>query len=126
VPLGMIGVSAGMLLFRQPFGFMALLGVMSLSGMIIKNAIVMVKQIDLELDRGTDPREALLDASVSRARPVLLAALTTVLGLLPLAISGPFWAPMAIAIMSGLAAASALTLIVVPLLYSTLFHIRTS
>jgi multidrug efflux pump subunit AcrB len=120
-----IGVSAGLLALQQPFGFMALLG-MSPSSMIIKNAIVMVEQIDLELARGSDAREALLDATVSRVRPVLLAAFTTVLGMLPLALSGPFWAPMAIAIMSGLAAASVLTLIVVPLLCSVLFRIRAA
>ncbi|MBK1674494.1 MFS transporter [Ectothiorhodospira shaposhnikovii] len=121
VPLGVVGVSAGLLLLQQPFGFMALLGVMSLSGMIIKNAIVMVEQIDLEMERAEDARQALVEAAVSRVRPVMLAALTTVLGMIPLALSGPFWAPMAIAIMFGLALASLLTLLAVPLFYAILF-----
>ena len=123
VPLGLIGVSAGLLLLNQPFGFMALLGVMSLAGMIIRNAIVMIEQIDLENERGADALSALLDAATSRVRPVLLAALTTVLGMLPLALSGPFWAPMAIAIMFGLGIASVLTLIAVPVLYAQLFRV---
>ncbi|MCG5535984.1 efflux RND transporter permease subunit [Ectothiorhodospira mobilis] len=124
VPLGIVGVALGLLLFRQPFGFMALLGVMSLSGMIIKNAIVLVEQIDLEAGRNGDAYSALVDAAVSRVRPVLLAAATTVLGMLPLALSGPFWAPMAIAIMFGLALASLLTLVAVPLFYAVLFRVR--
>ncbi|MFP4683780.1 MAG: efflux RND transporter permease subunit [Ectothiorhodospira sp.] len=124
VPLGVVGVALGLLLFRQPFGFMALLGVMSLSGMIIKNAIVLVEQIDLEAERNGDRYTALVDATLSRARPVLLAAATTVLGMIPLALSGPFWAPMAIAIMFGLALASLLTLVAVPLLYAVLFRVR--
>jgi len=123
VPLGLVGVSAGLLLFNQPFGFMALLGLMSLSGMIIKNAIVMVEQVDLEMDRSDDAHQALVEAAVSRVRPVLLAAATTVLGMLPLALSGPFWAPMAVAIMFGLALASVLMLLLVPLLYAVLFGI---
>jgi multidrug efflux pump subunit AcrB len=102
---------------------MALLGVMSLAGMIIRNAIVMIEQIDLEGERSTDALTALLDAATSRVRPVLLAALTTVLGMLPLALSGPFWAPMAIAIMFGLGIASMLTLIAVPVLYAQLFRV---
>lgn len=123
VPLGVVGVSAGLLLFKQPLGFMAVLGLMSLSGMIIKNAIVMVEQVDLEMERSDDPHHALVEAAVSRVRPVLLAAATTVLGMLPLALSGPFWAPMAIAIMFGLALASLLMLLVVPLLYAVLFGV---
>ncbi len=123
VPLGLFGASFGLLIFRQPFGFMALLGVMSLAGMIIRNAIVMIEQIDLESERRERVFDAVLEASVSRVRPVLLAAMTTVLGMLPLAISGPFWAPMALAIMFGLAFASVLTLLVVPVLYALLFRV---
>ncbi len=123
VPLGLFGASFGLLIFRQPFGFMALLGVMSLAGMIIRNAIVMIEQIDLESERRERVFDAVLEASVSRVRPVLLAAMTTVLGMLPLAISGPFWAPMALAIMFGLAFASVLTLLVVPVLYAALFRV---
>ncbi len=123
VPLGLFGASFGLLVFRQPFGFMALLGVMSLAGMIIRNAVVMIEQIDLETERRERPLEALLEASISRVRPVLLAAMTTVLGMLPLALSGPFWAPMALAIMFGLAFAAVLTLLVVPVLYALMFHV---
>jgi multidrug efflux pump subunit AcrB len=123
VPLGIIGVVAGLLLFNQPFGFMALLGSMSLSGMIIRNAVVMIEQIELEQERSDDPYEALVAAAVSRVRPILLTTLTTVLGLLPLALSGPFWAPMAIAIMAGLGLSAIMTLIFVPTGYGLLFKV---
>jgi len=124
VPLGLIGVTAGLLAFNQPFGFMALLGAMSLSGMVIRNAVVMIEQIELEQQRQQQPYTALIDAAVSRVRPIVLTTLTTVLGLLPLALSGPFWAPMAIAIMAGLAVSAVLTLIFVPVGYAFLFKVH--
>lgn len=126
VPLGIIGVTAGLLASSQPFGFMALLGVMSLSGMIIRNAVVMIEQIDLEQQRQSNRYNALVDAAVSRIRPIILTTLTTVLGLLPLALSGPFWAPMAIAIMAGLSVSAILTLVFVPVGYAMFYKVEKS
>ncbi|KIX14785.1 efflux RND transporter permease subunit [Dethiosulfatarculus sandiegensis] len=120
VPLSVIGVTAGLLLTKLPFGFMALLGLMSLSGMLIKNAIVLIDQIDLEAQQGKDLFSAISDASVSRVRPVTMAAVTTVLGMIPLAFDA-FFNSMAVSIMSGLAFATILTLFVVPVLYAILF-----
>ncbi|MBK1734412.1 MFS transporter [Halorhodospira abdelmalekii] len=121
VPLALIGVVIGLLAFQQPFGFIALLGAMSLAGMLIRNALVLVDQIRLLLSEGVAEWQAVIEACVGRLRPVLLTALTTILGMLPLALSGPFWAPMAIAVMSGLAFGTVLILGVVPTLY-VLFH----
>jgi multidrug efflux pump subunit AcrB len=120
VPLSVIGVTAGLLLTNLPFGFMALLGLMSLSGMLIKNAIVLIDQIDLEAKQGKDLFSAISDASVSRVRPVTMAAVTTVLGMIPLAFDA-FFNSMAVSIMSGLAFATILTLFVVPVLYAIFF-----
>ncbi len=114
------GVTAGLLLTKQPFGFMSLLGFLSLSGMLIKNAVVLIDQIDLEIGLGKKPFNAILDSSVSRMRPVLMAAVTTVLGMIPL-VSDPFYAGMSITIMAGLAFGTVLTLVVVPVLYAIFF-----
>jgi len=124
LPLVLIGVVAGLLSAGQPFGFMATLGILSLFGMLIKNEIVLLEQINIEMNGGKDPYEALVHASVSRVRPVTMAALTTVLGMIPL-LWDPFFGPMATTIMAGLTFATALTLIVVPVLYSVLFRIKT-
>lgn len=123
VPLAIIGVTIGLLLFRVPFEFMAILGFLSLIGMLVKNSIVLVDQADAERRAGKAGLAAVLDASVSRARPVFLGALTTILGVAPLLLD-PFFKSMAVTIMFGLAFATALTLIVVPLLYAVLFRIR--
>jgi multidrug efflux pump subunit AcrB len=120
LPLAVIGVTAGLLVTGQPFGFVALLGFLSLSGMLIKNAVVLLDQIDINLGRGQRPLGAVLDAGVSRVRPVTMAAFTTVLGMTPL-LFDRFWAAMAVTIMAGLAFATVLTLVVVPVLYAT-FH----
>ena len=125
VPLAVIGVSVGLLLANEPFGFMALLGFLSLSGMLIKNAIVLVDQIDVEIREGKARYQAVLDAAASRARPVFLGAATTVLGVAPLLVD-PFFRSMAVTIMFGLIFATGLTLVVVPLLYSVVFRIRVS
>jgi multidrug efflux pump subunit AcrB len=122
VPLAMIGVSAGLLLLKQPFGFMALLGVMSLSGMLIKNAIVLIDQIDLEIREGKERYQAVVDSGVSRMRPVMLAAATTILGMVPL-LQDDFFIAMAVAIMFGLLGATILTLVFVPVLYAIFFRI---
>jgi multidrug efflux pump subunit AcrB len=122
VPLSIIGVTAGLLIFNQPFGFMALLGLMSLAGMLIKNAIVLVDQINLEIKEGKDSFHAIIDSGVSRMRPVSMAALTTILGMLPL-LQDDFFIAMAVTIMFGLGFATVLTLIVVPVLYAVFFKV---
>ncbi|WP_063707568.1 efflux RND transporter permease subunit [Pseudoalteromonas gelatinilytica] len=123
VPLAIIGVSAGLLLMNAAFSFMALLGLLSLSGMLIKNGIVLVDQINLELDSGKDPYKAVFDSGVSRVRPVAMAAITTILGMIPL-LFDVFFQSMAVTIMFGLGFATVLTLIVVPVLYTMLFKIK--
>jgi multidrug efflux pump subunit AcrB len=123
VPLAIIGVTAGLLMFGQPFGFMALLGLMSLSGMLIKNAIVLIDQIDLEMASGKVPFQAIVDSGVSRLIPVSMAAMTTVLGMLPL-LQDAFFIAMAVTIMFGLGFATVLTLIVVPVLYAIFFKVE--
>ena len=123
VPLAIIGVTAGLLITGQPFGFMALLGVIALGGEQIKNSIVLVDEVYTQLDEGKTPYTALLDAGVSRLRPVLLVAVTTVLGMIPL-LQDPFFVAMAATIMFGLAFACVLTMIVVPVLYAIFFRVR--
>jgi multidrug efflux pump subunit AcrB len=117
VPLAIIGVTAGMLSLGAEFGFMALLGLLSLSGMIVKNGIVLVDQIRLELDEGKNQYDAVFEASVSRLRPVMMAALTTILGMMPL-LFDPFFSAMAVVISCGLGFGTLLTLGVVPVLYA--------
>jgi multidrug efflux pump subunit AcrB len=122
VPLAIIGVTAGLLVMDQPFGFMPLLGLMSLAGMLIKNAIVLIDQIDTELASGKPGFHAIVDSGLSRLIPVSMAALTTILGMVPL-LKDPFFVSMAVTIMFGLGAATVLTLIVVPVLYTIFFRI---
>lgn len=124
VPLAIIGVTAGMLMLRAEFGFVALLGFLSLSGMIVKNGIVLVDQIRLELSEGREPYDAVFHASVSRLRPVTMAALTTILGMVPL-LFDPFFSAMAVVISFGLGFATVLTLGVVPVLYAMSHRIQT-
>jgi multidrug efflux pump subunit AcrB len=123
VPLALIGVTAGLLITDQPFGFMALLGFLSLSGMLIKNAIVLIDEINAQIREGKDPYSAIVDSGVSRVRPVSMAALTTVLGMIPL-LADAFFVAMAVTIMFGLTFATVLTLIVVPVLYTLFYRIR--
>ncbi len=123
VPLAIIGVTLGLFLTGESFGFMALLGFLSLTGMLIKNAIVLIDQIDLEIREGKLPFFAIVDSSVSRLRPVTMAAVTTVLGMIPLVFDA-FFISMAVTIMFGLTFATVLTLIVVPVLYALFFKIH--
>ncbi len=123
LPLAVVGVTAGLLGFGASFGFMALLGFLSLSGMLIKNAVVLIDQIDLEIREGKEPFRAIVDASTSRMRPVLMAALTTVLGMIPL-VFDPFYSAMSVTIMGGLTFGTVLTLVVVPVLYAVFFRVR--
>ena len=120
VPLALIGVTTGLLALNTPFGFMALLGFLSLSGMVLKNGIVLLDQIEIEMQSGKEAYDAVVDAAVSRVRPVCMAAITTILGMIPL-LPDIFFKPMAVTIMFGLGFATVLTLIVVPVLYR-LFH----
>lgn len=120
VPLAIIGVTTGLLALNTPFGFMALLGFLSLSGMVLKNGIVLLDQINIEIQSGKEAYLAVVDAALSRVRPVCMAAITTILGMVPL-LPDIFFKPMAVTIMFGLGFATVLTLIVVPVLYR-LFH----
>ncbi len=122
VPLALIGVTSGLLLVQVPFGFMALLGFLSLSGMIVKNGIVLVEQIRLELSAGQTPYSAVFDSAVSRVRPVSMAAITTILGMIPL-VGDDFFASMAVVIMFGLGFATVLTLLFLPLMYCSIYKI---
>ena len=123
VPMALCGVVPALLLTGLPFSFTALLGLLSLSGMLMKNAIVLIEEIDHQLETAKEPVQSLIDACVSRLRPVFLAAATTILGMIPL-IPDAFFASMAVTIMGGLAFATVLTLLAVPVLYSLFFSIR--
>ena len=123
VPFLVIGVTVGLLGTGAPFGFMSLLGMLSLTGMLIKNAIVLIDQINIELADGKEPFTAIVDASVSRMRPVCMAAITTVLGMMPLVID-PFFQGMAVTVMGGLTFATGLTLILVPVLYVVFYRVK--
>ncbi|MBR9783461.1 MAG: efflux RND transporter permease subunit [Gammaproteobacteria bacterium] len=122
VPMAIVGVVTGLLATDMPFGFMSLLGFLSLFGMLIKNAIVLIEEIDLQIEEGLAIRQAIVEATISRVRPVSLAAVTTILGMAPLLFDA-FFADMAVTIMGGLAFATVLTLIAVPVLYSLLFKV---
>ncbi len=124
VPLSLIGVACGLLITNMEFGFMALLGFLSLSGMLIKNAIVLIDQIECEKNTAKNSYQAIIDASVSRMRPVLLAAITTVLGMIPL-LPDIFFRSMSIVIMFGLTFATILTLVIIPTLYTVFFKITS-
>jgi multidrug efflux pump len=122
-PLGLIGVVAALLIFQAPLGFVAILGITALSGMIMRNAVILVDQIESEMAKGVEPWNAVLDAAVHRTRPVALTAAATVLAMVPLARS-IFWGPMAIAIMGGLTVATLLTIFFVPALYAAWFKVQ--
>lgn len=122
VPLSIIGVTAALLLTGLPFGFMSILGVLGLSGMLIKNAVVLIDEIELQLSSGAEPYKAVLDSSVSRMRPVMMTAGTTILGMAPL-LTDALYAGMAVTIMGGLFAATFLTLIIVPVTYTMVYRI---
>ncbi len=122
VPFALIGVTWGLLGTGQPFGFMALLGFLSLMGMLIKNAIVLIDEINVQRDRGLDPLNAIIESGASRLRPVSLAASTTALGMIPL-VFDPFFDSMAITIIAGLLFATVLTMVVLPVLYAIVFRV---
>jgi multidrug efflux pump subunit AcrB len=123
VPMSLVGVVVGLLVSGLPFGFMSLLGVLSLSGMLIKNAVVLVDEIEVQTHAGLPRLTAIQQASVSRLRPVFLAAATTILGMSPLLFDA-FFADMAVTIMGGLGFATVLTLIAVPVFYAIFHKVR--
>jgi multidrug efflux pump subunit AcrB len=123
IPFVIIGISFGLLLTQVPFGFIALLGAMSLSGMMIKNAVVLLDQVNLNLEEGMAPYKAVMEAAVSRLMPVLNAAATTIFGMAPL-LQDVFWISLAVTIMFGLAFGTLITMLVVPVLYTVLYKIK--
>ncbi|MFO0947502.1 MAG: efflux RND transporter permease subunit [Planctomycetota bacterium] len=123
VPLAIIGVTGGLLVTGQPFGFMALLGVLSLGGEQIKNSIVVLSKIGTEIGQGKPRYDAILDGCVAKVRPVLMVAITTVLGMIPL-LKDPFFGTMAVCIMFGLSFACVLTMLVMPALYAIFYGVR--
>jgi multidrug efflux pump subunit AcrB len=122
IPFSFVGVTLGLLAFSLPFGFMSILGFLGLTGMLVKNAIVLLDQVSVEVAAGKTRYQSVLDATISRLRPVTMAAGTTILGMAPL-LFHPFFASMAATIMGGLLVATALTLVVVPVFYSLFFRI---
>lgn len=122
-PLGIIGVSVSLLLTGRPMGFVVQLGILALAGIIMRNSVILIDQIDQQLAAGQAPWDAVLNATVLRFRPIMLTAAAAILGMLPL-VSSVFWGPMAVAIAGGLFAATLLTLIVLPTMYVALYRIR--
>jgi len=122
IPLVVIGAFFGLATFRAYFDFTAMLGLFSLAGIIINNGIVMIDRIDQNRDAGHNVNDSIIEAAITRARPIIMTTITTVVGLMPLALfGGEFWHGMAIVIMCGLAVGTLLTLIYVPVLYSAFF-----
>ncbi|MFA5941237.1 MAG: efflux RND transporter permease subunit [Sinimarinibacterium sp.] len=122
-PLGMIGVAVFLLLFGQPFGFIAMLGTIALFGMIMRNSVILIDQIRQDIEHGRSPFDAIVEATVRRLRPIVLTALAAILAMIPLSRS-VFFGPMAVAIMGGLLAATVLTLLFLPALYAAWFRVR--
>jgi multidrug efflux pump subunit AcrB len=122
-PLGIIGATLGLKLAGAPFGFVALLGLIALSGMDMRNSIILVDQVRQDLERGANYRDAIIEATVRRARPVMLTALAAILAMIPLSRS-LFWGPMAVTIMGGLFVATFLTILFLPALYALWFRRR--
>jgi multidrug efflux pump len=122
-PLGVAGAAMALLILNRPFGFIANLGVIALFGMIIRNSVILVDQIEKDIAAGAEPWDAIVEAAVRRCRPILLTAAAAALAMIPLSRSG-FWGPMAVAIMGGLMVATALTLLFLPALYAAWFRVQ--
>jgi multidrug efflux pump len=122
-PLGLIGVTLFLLLLQRPFGFVAMLGTIALSGMIMRNSVILVDQIEHDIAEGRAPWDAIVEATVRRFRPIVLTAAAAVLAMIPLSRSA-FFGPMAVAIMGGLVVATVLTLVFLPALYAAWFRVR--
>jgi len=123
VPMGLIGIVAALLISGRPLGFVAILGILALMGMIARNAVILIEQIETERAQGIDAWNAVVEGTMSRFRPIMLTAISTVLGFIPIAPT-VFWGPMAFAIMGGLFVATMLTLIVLPALYVAWFRVK--
>ncbi len=122
-PLGLIGAAMTLLAFRAPFGFVATLGVIALAGMIMRNSVILVDQIERDIAAGRPRWESVVEAAVRRFRPIMLTAAAAILAMIPLTRS-IFWGPMAVAIMGGLLVATVLTLLFLPALYAAWFRVR--
>ena len=122
-PLGMIGVSIFLLLLQRPLGFVTQLGIIALSGMIIRNSVILIDQIEKHIAEGEKPWDAIVDSAIIRFRPIMLTAAAAILAMIPL-IGSTFWGPMAVAIMGGLLVATVLTLIYLPAAYAAWFKVR--
>jgi multidrug efflux pump subunit AcrB len=122
-PMGVAGVAAALLIFDRPFGFVALLGVIALMGMIMRNSVILIDQIEQDRARGVADWNAIVEAAVRRFRPIVLTAAAAVLAMIPLTRS-VFWGPMAVAIMGGLIVATALTLLSLPAMYAAWFRVK--
>ena len=122
-PLGLIGVVLALNITRTPLGFMAILGVIALSGMIIRNSIILLDQIEIHRAEGQSPREAIINSATLRFRPIMLTAIAAILGMIPL-MGSVFWSPLAIAFSGGLLVATILTLIVLPVMYATWYKVK--
>ena len=123
VPMGLIGIVAALLLFNKPLGFVAILGILALLGMIARNAVILIDQIEAVRAEGAAIWDAVVEAAMSRFRPIMLTAISTVLGMIPIAPT-IFWGPMAYAIMGGLLVATLLTLLFLPALYVAWFRVK--
>lgn len=122
-PLGLIGVVSALLLSNKPLGFVAILGVLALTGMIARNSVILIDQVETEKAQGRHPWDAVVEATAHQFRPILLTASAAILGMIPIAPT-IFWGPMAYAIMGGLAVATLLTLVFLPALYVIWFRIK--
>ena len=122
-PLGIIGVAWGMLITGQAMGFVAILGVLAMAGMIIRNSVILIDQIQQHIEAGETPWDAIVDSAILRFRPIMLTAAAAILGMIPLMTSS-FWGPMAVAIASGLLVATVLTLLVLPAMYAACYHVK--
>ena len=120
-PLGLIGVIFALIILSKPLGFLAQLGIIALSGMIIRNSVILIDQIQHHLQAGENLHEAIIDSAILRFRPIMLTAAAAILGMLPLMISA-FWGPMAVAIAGGLLVATVLTLLVLPVMYAAFIN----
>jgi multidrug efflux pump len=125
VPMSLVGVVAALLISGKPLGFVAILGILTLIGMIARNAVILIEQIESERKQGTEIWKAVIETTLSRFRPIMLTAISTVLGLIPIAPT-IFWGPMAYAIMGGFLAGTVITLIFLPALYVAWFRVKES
>lgn len=121
-PLGIIGISISMLLAQRPMGFVAELGVLALSGMIIRNSVILIDQIEQHIKAGESQWDAMIDSTILRFRPIMLTAAAAILGMIPL-MASTFWGPMAVAIAGGLFCATVLTLLILPTMYAAWFKV---